>query len=169
MKLDKSLFRDSGGRYLTQSLFLEFQYDPTFAVFTFNGEDKEYNGKTYYSLKKLYLAEEDPVEYKFATKYLADWDHWKRLNENKALREHFDRWREELEILIRSDAVRTIRDMTGEGANFQAAKWLADRGWDKRGAGRPSKQEIDREKRIKSGVDEALIADLDRMNVVEFK
>lgn len=163
MKLDKSVFRDSGGRYLTQSLFLEFQYDPTFAVFTFNGEDKEYNGKKYYSLKKLYLAEEDPVEYQFATKHLADWDHWQRMNENKALREHFDRWREELEILLRSDAVRAIRDMTAEGNNFQAMKWLADRGWDKRGAGRPSKAEKERENRIRDKIGDELMGDVLRM------
>ena len=163
IKLDKSVFKDSGGRYLTQSLFLEFQYDPTFAVFTFDGEDKEYNGKHYISLKKLYLAEEDPVEYIFATKHLFDWQHWQRLNENKALRIHFDQWREELELLMRSDAIRSIRDMAADGS-YQAAKLLADRGWDKRGAGRPSKAEKERNARINEKIQDEFSADIVRMN-----
>ena len=164
---DKSVFKDSGGRYLTQSLFLEFQYDPTFAIFTFAGEDKEYNGRKYISLKKLYLDEEDPIEYRFATKYLFDWEHWQRMNENKILRAHFDQWREELEILIRSDAIRSIRDMSADGSNFQAMKWLADRGWDKRGAGRPSKAEKERESRIKDRLDDEFNADVIRLREVE--
>lgn len=167
MKIDKSKFKDGGGRYLTQSLFLEFQYDPTFAVFTFEGEDKEYNGKKYISLKKLYLEAEDPVEYKFARKYLFDWPHWQRMNENKALRIHFDQWREELEVLLRADAVEAIRDMSADGTNFQAMKWLADKGWDKRGAGRPSKAEVERNKRINEKIMGEFDEDFDRMNVVD--
>lgn len=163
MKIDKSKFKDSGGRYLTQSLFLEFQYDPTFAVFTFEDEDKEYNGKKYISLKKLYLEEEDPTEYSFAKKYLCGLQHWQRMNQNKALREHFDVWREELEVLIRSDAIRAIRDMTAEGNNFQAMKWLAERSWEKRGAGRPSKSERDRDTRINDRINSELEADIIRM------
>lgn len=165
MKLDKSVFKDAGGRYLTQSLFLEFQYDPTFAVFTFDGMDKEYNGKKYISLRKLFLEEEDPTEYNFAVKYLYDWEHWQRMNENKALRKHFDAWRDELEIKIRAGAIRAIRDMTADGNNFQAMKFLADRGWDKRGAGRPSKEEKERRHNIETRLDEEFGADIVRLEL----
>lgn len=163
MIIDKSKLVDTLGRPLTQSLFLECGYNVQYAVFTFNDEDKTYDDRIYPSLKKLYLACEDPVEYQFAQKHLLGWNHWKRLNENKLLRPHFDEWREELEIAMRSDAVQTIRDMTADGTNFQAAKWLADRGWDKRGAGRPSKQEVDRENNIRSRIGDELNADILRM------
>jgi len=152
------------GRPLTQGLFLEIGYNTQYAVFTLDDDDKEYKGVTYPSMKKLYLACEDPTEYQFAKKYLLGWRHWKRLLENTVLRVHFDEWREELEVAMRSEAVLSIVDMTtSDQGNFQAAKWLADRGWDKRGAGRPSKAEIDREKRIESRIGEELGADILRM------
>lgn len=161
--IDKSKLLDTMGRPLTQSLFLEIGYNTQYAIFTLNDEDKEYEGKTYISLKKLYLNAEDPTEYQFAKKYLLNWQHWQRLNDNRVLRPYFDEWREELEVALRSDAVQAIRDMTADGQNFQAAKWLADRGWDKRGAGRPSKQEIERDNRIKDRIGDEIEADILRM------
>lgn len=163
MKIDKSRLIDTMGRPLTQGLFLEISYDTKYAMFTFNDEDKIYNDTTYFSLKKLFLSCDDPTEYEFANRYLLNWPHWQRMNENKVLREHFDEWREEFEIKLRSEAIRSIVDMTAEGTNFQAAKWLADRGWDKRGAGRPSKSEKDREGRIKDRIGQELHADILRM------
>lgn len=167
MTIDKSKLIDTMGRPLTQSLFLECGYNVQYAVFTFNDNDKTYDGRIYPSLKKLYLECEDPTEYQFARKHLLGWNHWKRLNENKMLREEFDEWREELEVAMRSDAVQAIRDMTADGSNFQAAKWLADRGWDKRGAGRPSKAEIERENNIQSRMGDYLDAEIIRMDGVE--
>lgn len=162
--VDKKLLKDTMGRPLTQGLFLEINYNTDYAVYTLDDEDKTYNGKVYPSLKKLFLKCEDPTEYKFAKTYLLNWNHWKRLNANKVLREYFDEWREELEIMLRSDAVASILEMTADdGGNFQAAKWLADRGWEKRGAGRPSKSEQEREVRISDRISEALHADVERM------
>lgn len=167
MTIDKSRLLDTMGRPLTQGLFLELNYDTDYAVFTFNDNDKIYKGIKYPSLKKLFLDCEDPTEYEFATKYLLGWKHWIRMNENKMLKEHFDEWREEFEIKTRSEAIRSIVDMTAEGTNFQAAKWLADKGWDKRPAGRPSKAEIDRQKRIDNKIENEFAEDISRMNVVE--
>lgn len=170
MEIDKKLLLDTMGRPLTQGLFLEMGYDTRYAVFTFNDDDKTYDGKVYPSLKKLYLACDDPTEYEFAKKHLLGWKHWQRLNANKILKEEFDEWRDEMEIKTRSDAIKSIIDMTAEGSNFQAAKWLADRGWDKRGAGRPSKSELDRQKNIDSRIGDELEAEINRMeNIVEFK
>ena len=152
MKIDKTKLKDSGGRYLTQSLFLEFNYNTDFAVFTFDDEDKQYKGKTYCSLKKLFLEEEDPTEYRFAKKYLLGWAHWQRLNGNEALRKHFDEWREELEVYLRSQGLKAVIDMSED--NYQAAKYLAEKGWDKNKVGRPSKKDQEREKRINDGMSE---------------
>jgi len=158
--MNKTKLIDTMGRPLTQSLFLECGYNVQYAVFTFNDEDKTYDGRIYPSLKKLYLECEDPTEYQFAKKHLLGWNHWKRLNENKMLREHFDEWREELEVMLRCDAIKSIIDMTADGSNYQAAKFMADRGWDKRGAGRPSKAEKEREARISDKIDYEFEADI---------
>ena len=115
--IDKKLFKDEGGRYLTQSLFLEFGYDTDKAVFTFDGEDKEFKGKRYISLKKLYLEAEDPVEYEFATAHLYDWEHWQRICNNKALLHEISKWRDELEIKLRSKGIQKVLDLADDN-NF---------------------------------------------------
>jgi hypothetical protein len=160
-KVDKTKLIGPNNVPLTQSLFLEFNYEEKYAYFTFADEDKEYRGKTYYSLKRLFLEAADPTEYRFATEYLLGWNHWKRLNENKALREHFDKWREELEVMLRSEALQDILQMTD---NFQARKWLADRGWEKRAPGRPSKSESERDNNIQERIANELDSIVVRMD-----
>lgn len=162
--IDRNTFIDSGGRFLTQSIFLEFDYNTDLAVYTAKDYDHEYNGKLYPSLKRLYLQEEDPTEYIFANKHLAGWPHWQRLCDNKWVRNFINQWREELEIKLRAQAVRALRDMcNSENGNFQAAKFLADRGWDKRAPGRPSKAELEKAAKIGQRLDDEFTGDVARM------
>lgn len=161
--IEKDKLQDTMGRPLTQSLFLELQYSD-YAVYTLKEDDYEYKGKVYPSLKKLYLKEEDPTEYAFATKYLLGWQHWKRLCENKAIAKHIDEWREELELKLRCQAIRDMQNLcASESGNYSAAKFLADRGWEKRGAGRPSKADKERHLRVEERLDQEFGADVARM------
>ena len=139
-----STFKDSQGKWLTQALFLEMGYKPQM-VFTLEDEDKEYKGKTYPSLKKLYLELDDPTEYEVATQHLGGWEHWKRLRGNKLIANHLDKWKEELNVKLTAKGVKLAIDIATTGGTFQAAKWLADTGWDKRIAGRPSKEDVEGE------------------------
>ena len=159
--IPKTLLKCEKNRPYTQGLFLEFNYSPL-AVFTFNDEDKIFKGKTYPSLKKLYLMHEDPIEIDFANTYLLGWNHWMRICENKIIRNHIDQWRMELELQIRSDAIRNIIDATTTRENFQAAKWLASRGWEVRGAGRPSKAELEQKASVDLKIKEEYAADIKR-------
>lgn len=164
--IEKSRFLDVMGRPLTQSLFLELGYSEN-AVYTLKEYDYPYKGKHYPSLKRLFLLEEDPTEYSFAERHLLGWQHWKRLCDNKAIAKHIEEWREELELKIRSQAVRDMMNMcASESGNYSAAKFLADRGWDKRAAGRPSKQEKDKHLRIEERLADEFEADLKRLNGV---
>ena len=135
-KKDDSKLKDNNGRYLTQGLFLEIGYGP-FSIFTLSDRDKLYKGKVYPSLKRLYLEEADVVEINFANKYLWGWDQWQKMNASEVLRPYFDKWRDELSLMVQSDAIGSIIDQSLE--NSSAAKWLAARGWDQRKVGRPSK------------------------------
>lgn len=167
--IDKSKMVDSMGRPLTQSLFLEVGYSE-YAVYTLKEYDHTYNGVVYPSLKALFLKEEDPTEYEFASRYLLGWQHWKRLNDNKVLAKHFEEWREELELKIRSQAVKDMMSLcASESGNFSAAKFLADRGWEKRGAGRPSKAEKERHKRIEDKIADEFASDVARLSLVHSK
>lgn len=153
MEVDKSRFKDEKGRYITQGLFLEDRYDTDLAVFTYNGEDKVYKGKTYISLKRLYLEYGDPKEYNFAIKYLYDWPHWQKLVHNKTIGRHIDEWRKELELSLVSEGVQVLINLATEKDSYQAAKFLADRGWDKSERGRPSNEQVKEE--LKKRADDA--------------
>lgn len=162
---NKEEMKDVRDRPLTQSLFLEFQYDTEKAIYTLKGYDHEYNGKLYPSLRKLYLELNDPTEYSFATTYLIDWNHWVRLCDNKFIRKHIDEWRLELEIKIRAEATKHIMVNARKGS-FQASKWLADKGWDVRTAGRPSKEQVEREAKVQASIKNDFDDDFERMGKV---
>lgn len=87
---DRSRFRDRTGKYITQSLFLENGYNTELAVYTLTDEDKEYKGKVYPSLRRLFLECMDPTEYVFATTYLWGWEHWQRICANKMMAEFIE-------------------------------------------------------------------------------
>lgn len=164
MIVDKSKLTDANGIPMTQGLFLEMGYNTDLAVFTLKDRDHDYKGHIYPSLKKLYLEESDPTEYLFASKYLLGYQHWKRLVNNKMLYKHIEEWREELEIKLRAEAVRALINMTSsENGNFQAAKFLADRGWDRNKVGRPSKEEMEKRAAIGLKVEDEFKADIKRL------
>src|SRR5688500_10457046 len=141
---DKSKMKDVMGRFLTTSLFLEPNYNEELAVYTLSDEDKEYNGVVYPSLRRLYMETSDPTEYQFASKYLYSWDHWQRLLKSNLIAEEIEKWRMELEVKLRSDAVKAI--LAAEG--FQALKWAADGNWRYVYRGRSTKKERERNKEV---------------------
>jgi len=157
-------FIDSVGRPMTQSLFLELGYG-TEAIYSLKEYDCVHKGKRYPSIKNLYLEMEDPTEYQFATTYFLNWNHWKRICANKQILVHIEEWREELEIKLRSRAVK-LNMASAAAGNYQAAKWLADRGWINRPAGRPSKAEIEKEKKIALNAENEYSADVIRLKAV---
>jgi hypothetical protein len=162
-----SKFKDQNGNFYTQSLFLELAYDnPKHAIYTLKDDDHEFKGKDYKSIKKLYVATGDPTEYKFATEYLGGWNHWKRLlNKTSLLHPYIEEWREELEVKMRSAGV--ARMISNSYDSPTAAKWLAEKGWtDKRTAGRPSKAEVEGEKKQQASVKSVIQSDLDRLKNV---
>lgn len=159
--MNKELLKDKLGRPLTQSLFLELGYSD-YAVYTLKDEDYEYEGKVFPSLKRLFLECEDPTGYSTATKDLLGWKHWERLKANKIINKHILEWEEELEVKLRSKGVKEAIQHA-QGGTFQAAKWLADRGWDKRAAGRPSKEELEREVKVQEKLSDEFSDDIVRL------
>lgn len=152
---------DDMNRPMTISMFLEVKYDET-ALFTLKDQDYIYKGKYLPSMKRLYLKIADPTEYEFATTVLLSWKHWQKMCDNKVLRKHIDEWRFELEYKLRSQGVRNALLLANAG-NFNAAKWVADRGWESRGAGRPSKAEVERQTKIEQTISEEYSAEIHRM------
>lgn len=139
-------FKNKSNRWLTNALFYELTLPETrkHAMFTLKEDDHAVGRVTYPSLKRLYLNMGDPTEYKFATRVLGGWSHWKELQECVNIKDHIEEWREELDAKLRSEGViKAIELATKEDASFQATKYLTELGWkDKGGKGRPSKAQV---------------------------
>ena len=163
MEIDKTKLIDTQGRPLSQSLFLELGYNKEYAYYTLKDQDHHWGGQTYYSLKRLYLAHEDAVEYDFANTYLLGWNQWQKICNNGQMAKHIESWREELELKMRSEAFKNILEMTAEGS-FQASKWLADKGWEKKGVGRPNTKAKEREDALLHSIENDYREDIKRLN-----
>jgi hypothetical protein len=166
MKIDKAKMIDSKGAALTQGLFLETSYGNTENVmYTLKSRDHFYKGRLLPSIKRLYLEMEDITEYSFAYAYFLDWEHWKRIKANALIAKHMEGWREELEVRVAAGGIRAMQDMACdiEKPNFQAAKYIADRGWERRAVGRPSKEAVQREIRIAAKLSDEFTSDIERL------
>ena len=155
---------DSMGRNLTQSLFLELGYRPE-AIYTLKDEDFVYEGKYLPSVKQLYLDIGDPTEYAFANKCFTGWTQWQRIVANKQMTKIVEQWRFELEVKIRSEGVRSAKSQARKGS-WQATKWLSERGWDQRGAGRPTKDQVEHERKVQAAVTNEFEEDAARLRAV---
>lgn len=161
-----SQFKGSNGKWKTISLFLEHHYDTTEAIFTMKGEHFDYKGKQYLSPRQLFVGLGDPTGYEFSQQYLDGWEHWKAFCASPRIRAFIEDWKEELEVKLRSKAITTVvADSESESrSSVASAKWLSDRGWvEKRAAGKPSKEEVQRELKVATKIKDEHEDDWKRM------
>lgn len=164
--------KDKEGRYRTLSLFLETNliqgrrntYQP---LFTLKGYDYEFKGKPLPSLKLIYLSYDHVpgYEYDFAMDVFGSWEHWLKLYNAKLLQEHIDAWRQEMEVKLAAKGMKAMMKASqNPEKGIAAAKYLADRGW-KPTKGRPSKEEVERERKIAAGIQAELEDDMERIGL----
>ncbi len=88
----------------------------------------------------------DPTEYRFAIECLDGLEHWEMLCACKWFETYVSRWRRELELKIRSQALLNIQaeaNKPNSKNSFTANKFLIDGGWlPKSTKGRPSKADV---------------------------
>lgn len=143
----KPPYKAPNNTWYTRALFLEvavlqkkteWTIQPVFTL----RHDKEglINGR------KTFVELGDPTGYKWAMKYLGDWDHWLVLEQSLWFQEYLAEWRRELDSKIASEAMDRIREIASDPEDKQsltAAKWLASKPWvEKAPRGRPSKEEL---------------------------
>lgn len=164
--------KDNSGRIRTTSIFIERKVEGFEAYWTLQDEDRIVDGVTYPSLKQIYLSYEHipGYEYEFAIDCFKSWDHWNKLATSSSLKGMFAEWREELEVKIKAAAIRAmVKASEGTGASATgAAKYLADKGYSTK-RGRPSKEEVEKERRIAAGITEELESDFERMGLRAIK
>lgn len=163
-EIDHSVMKDPQGRYRTKSLFVEtIQKDQVEAgfvpLFTLRARDG------YVDLHSLYLEESDPTEYNFALRAFGSWEHFMKLQSLEWFKQHLNIWRQEVEVKLRSEGIRALaKSAKRDGSRgLSAAKWLAEKGWEPKKRGRPSKEEVEAEKRAQLQMEEELAGDASRL------
>lgn len=122
-------------------------------------------------VRKTFVDLGDPTGYRWAMKYLGDWDHWLKLCESPWFSEALNGWIKELEIKIRSEAIVRLVEISGSGTPqaISAAKFLATLEYKKQpnGRGRPSKSEMSAELKHLTQLAEEEQEDYERIRLVK--
>jgi hypothetical protein len=167
--VDKSLLKDSIGRYMTGALVRE-QYQPNHVKFKPIFTIKDYDHDGLISMKRVYMEEADPTEYRPAMKLFGDWGHWQKFLTLEWFKPIVESWREELEIKLRSDAIKGIVSMSKQEnpTGLNAMKFLANKEYvpDEKKRGRPSKKEIARNMKIQQGIKNETEEDMKRLGLI---
>lgn len=160
------------GKGRTKSLFYELSYvDPSDSIFTLKEQDIEAHGKHYVSLQALYLAlvPNDPTEYEFSQTVFGSWSIWQNIASSTVIKTHVARWRKEVEVKVKSEAIKAIAEemKTGGRSSFSAAKLLLDKGWlDKDTASQAKKKLVAKEEEEESKQALSLLSqDADRLGL----
>lgn len=154
-------FKDNRGCWRTESLFIETnkREDKLPSIYALT-EDKATEECP--CLKTLYLSKRDPTEYLFVKECLGSWKQWEYLCSNSWFGPIVKEWRAELELLLIAEGVQKQRELAEKG-NQNAAKWLAEKGWNKRKAGAPSREEVARERKIAAERQDTVEEDYNRI------
>lgn len=147
VNIPKESFRNNSNvRYLKGLFFETLREDKSSCVYTL--KDVDHNG--YPSLYLLYMHCGDLTEWNFSQWYLDGWEHWENLCECSWFKPYVERWRKEIELKYRSQALSNILidSSTSSKTAMQSNKFIVDAGWkpkeDKRKVGRTTKEEIKR-------------------------
>lgn len=170
---EKHSMRDVMNNYLTVSLFwekrnaaIEEKYPPLFTI-----KDKEHvvKGVEYVSLKRIYMSYDHVpgMEYEFAMDIFGDWLQWKEIADKSAIRDVVQEWRDEVDVRIKANAMRNLLQLSKD--NLAASRAILAGEHKERQRGRPSKAEVEREKKIAAGVRDNLDADMERLGIKVIK
>lgn len=164
-----SVYRDTttNVRY-TKALFFEVAVGEKENVL-YTLKDQDHRG--YKSLYRLYMDLSDPLEINFANTYLDGWEHWQMICEAPWFKPYIKRWRHELNLKLRAEALLRIReiakDETHKGS-LAANKILLDGAWEtkeeSKKVGRKSKEEIRADADRLFQLEKEAISDLERIN-----
>jgi len=157
----------------TVSLFWETRRDRSDEpnmdpIFTFKDRDWTVDGVTYISLKQIYFSYDHvpEYEYEFAMDVFGSWDQWQKLIKS-SVRHNFADWRKELDFRIKSKAIRGIIEMSrsDDAKGLAASRYLADKSYDKKIRGRPTKEEVAGELKMAVADKADLVKDAERLGI----
>lgn len=142
VKRTTALFRETGFQYQStlKDLSAEEREDKAKPIYTL----KPYDNNGCVSAHRIYMA--CPTDYDAGITLFGTYEHWKLICEAPKLKPHVEAWREERLVRDAAMARKTLIDQARDG-NVTAAKEIHQEVKPKRGAGRPSREEIEGEKK----------------------
>ncbi len=167
---DRALLKDKMGRYLTQSLFRETAYGIKNATPIWTLKEVDPQGLLP-SLRDIYIQCADPTEYAFAQLCFGSWRHFQHLTTLEWFSDYLQEYRDELEVALRSDALKLLIKQAEDPKGTTAAKFLANADWKGRSSkrGRPSKEEVQGERKRLAQIDDEIGNDAMRAGVTLLK
>lgn len=161
-------FRSDNGQLLTRRLFWEVSLQINDKSKTYYSLSNVDHPEGYPSLYKLYLQEEDPTEYRFASKYFEDYDHWMVVTRTPWMAPLINKWRKHLRSRLQSKAVGKILSISEDDTHkeqFKALLLVVKAGWEQPGSirGRPSAEEIKKNLKIAAQDNDGTLDDYERI------
>jgi len=145
---------EANHNFMTSSLFKESTDNQEYVRFTL----KDKSTDKLVSLREEYLKDMDPTGYTTAMRVFGSFRIWRKFYLNKTLRFFLEELQEEVEIKLRVEAIMKMREMD----NPTAAKWLSDKGWEAK-RGRPTKDEVQKERKKEASLLRELNEDAERV------
>lgn len=163
------MFRNDQDKLIYTGLFVE-EYASPYNMYTLSDKDKTIRGGTYPSLYRLYIEEADVTEYNFASKYFESYQHWDTLTKMPFFVPFIERWRKELELKIKSQALADImKQAKSEDFKkaFEASKFIYEKVYvgEKNTKGRPSKKQIKEEAEKQAKESKVVLNDFERLMI----
>lgn len=113
--------------------------------------------------KEVYMKHSDVTEYGPAMELLGEWEHWILVREHPIMKKIIDEWQLEVEVKLRSEAVKQMMKHAKGQQGAAAAKWIAEGGYKPKEA--RTKLNKRQEDSIRSAVDKQVSADVVRLGL----
>lgn len=159
--IDYSKLININNQYLTQGLFWEFRHTTKLEYCPYTLSERDNYGRI--SMYRVYM--ECDSEYEAAMVLLNSWKHWEALCNSPWFIKELKKWREEREIREAAIGKKILLEEAEKG-NVAAARYLVDNST-KRKAGRPSKDEVEGQKRKEAAINTKVSSLIERMKVKE--
>jgi hypothetical protein len=112
--------------------------------------------------RKTFVEMEDLTEYAPAVALAGSWEEWQRFKKEwPAFNEILQEWKDELEVRLKSKSIMVIVQNAKD--NVEAAKWVAEGKYKPKVAGRPTKAEIEHQKKVDAKVTTAVEDEIERV------
>lgn len=154
-------FRSDNDRLITAGLFYDKQYNKDYAIYVLSDKDREVDGVVYLSLYRLYIEMSDITEYNFANRYFESYQHWLAITSEDWFKPYIQRWRQELELKIKAEALKEIIAQSASDdprKRLEASKYIFEKVFNDATKGRPTKKQI-KEEAVRKAQEESIITE----------